>query len=145
MCAGPSFDTGLFARPHLLQLMAQLASMLNLRLSALSATGWNASPMVGLQASMGCLLSAAASLLEAARLLEPANCSGGDAAAHHKGAANSDSASAPADHVEAADLINTLPLYLSLACEMLQGPKPAEVCRCVKPSLPPNDKMSTAL
>ena len=138
-------DKGFVARPHLLQLMGQLASMLNLRLSALGATGWDAIHVVGLQASMGCLLSAAASLLEARQLLEPATHSGGDAAAHPQKTAGSDSASGLADHEEAANLIYGLPSYLSLACEMLQGHMPAEVCRCLRPSLAPNNKMSIAL
>ena len=106
--------TGLFARPHLLRLVAELAGMLSVQQSALSAARRDASPVVGIQAYMACLLNAAASLLEAAQLLKQPDGSGGSTAA---------------DNDEAADLIATLPSYLSLACDVLQGHRPPEVYR----------------
>ena len=127
-CAGPSIGTGLFARPHLLRLIAELASMLNAELAALSTVSRDASPVVELQAPMACLLSAAASLLEASQLLGQPNGSGISAAADREEADGG--GNAPAAHEEAADLNAALPSYLSLACDLLQDHRPTKVRHC---------------
>ena len=112
MCAGPKIGKGYFARPHLLQLIAELAGILSVQQTALKR---HASPVSGVQASLACLLSAAASLLEAARLLEQPDGNSHGAAADNEGA---------------ADLIAAVPSYLSLACDVLQGHPPPEVRCC---------------
>ena len=118
--------------------------MINAQLAALSAASRGASPAVGLQAPTACLLSAAASLLEAAQLLKQPDSSAaaeqeeadGTAAAEREEPDGSDGNAAAARGEAdsggnaAAELHAALASYLSLACDLLQGHRPTAVCLC---------------
>ena len=93
--------------------MGRLTDILKMQQSALSAAMGDAGPVKGLHACMAALLGAAASLLEAAKLL--------------KQVGSSSDAQSDAEAAEAA-VIAHLPTCLSLSCNALQGRTPAEVC-----------------
>ena len=88
--------------------------MLKVRHIMLSAMVRHIGFVAGLPAArpLACLLSTAASLLEAAKLLKQQSDGCGEA---------------PSDSEEAASLIAALPSYLSLAWEVFQAHAPTEV------------------